>query len=37
MLDSIYHMTLNYLKMMVWCKNVEIFPILSDVVIGVIS
>ena len=26
MLDSIYHMALNYLKSHFWCENVSIFP-----------
>ena len=26
MLDSIYHMTLEYLKLLFWCENVKSFP-----------
>ena len=26
MLDSIYHMTLKYLKLHFWCENFKIFP-----------
>ena len=26
MLDSIYHMTLKYLKIAFWCENVKSFP-----------
>ena len=26
MLDSIYHMTLEYLKLLFWCEHVKSFP-----------
>ena len=26
MLDSIYHMALNYLKLHFWCENIKSFP-----------
>ena len=36
MLDSIYHMTLEYLKLHFWCENVKSFPNLHNVIMDVI-